>query len=113
MLLTFDGYHIEGNFPKNVIDFIKKNFKKVSIDNGGSVPVEESGWYKSTKKKLTPSDNLKGYRELTGLTQVQLSKKIGVSAQRISDMENGHREISKVNAKKLAKFFHTSADMFI
>jgi HTH-type transcriptional regulator / antitoxin HigA len=35
------------------------------------------------------------------------------SKSRVSEVVNGKRDISKEQAKKLASFFHVSADLFI
>ena len=54
------------------------------------------------------------YRELQNLTQEELGKKLGsFSRQNISNMENGHRPISKAVAKKLAAIFDVSVEKFM
>ena len=50
--------------------------------------------------------------EQRGLKQADLVAVIGSRAQ-VSDIVNGKRGISKVQAKKLAEFFHTSVELFI
>jgi transcriptional regulator with XRE-family HTH domain len=54
------------------------------------------------------------YRKLHGLSQEKLGKKIGsFTRQNISNMERGHRSISKAVAKKLAELFDVSLEKFL
>ena len=46
---------------------------------------------------------LKSFREAEGLTQVEFSKKLDLSKQNISDLENGRRVPSPSRAAKIAK----------
>ena len=46
---------------------------------------------------------LKAFRESEELTQVEFSKKIGLSKQNVSDLENGRRIPSASRAAKIAK----------
>lgn len=46
---------------------------------------------------------LKAFREAEDLTQVEFSKKIGLSKQNVSDLENGRRIPSPSRASKIAK----------
>jgi transcriptional regulator with XRE-family HTH domain len=50
---------------------------------------------------------------MCGWTLAETGKKIGASPYRISDYENGHREISKAVAKELGKLFNVSPAVFI
>ena len=49
---------------------------------------------KVTAKEMTPSQLIKIRREL-GMTQKQLGKELGFTRQHITEMENGHRTITK------------------
>jgi transcriptional regulator with XRE-family HTH domain len=54
------------------------------------------------------------YRQLHNLTQEELGKELGsFSRQNISNIENGHRQISKTVAKKLAAIFDVSVEKFL
>jgi transcriptional regulator with XRE-family HTH domain len=57
---------------------------------------------------------MKLYREMHGLSQAELGRKLGrFSRQNISNMENGHRSISKATAKRLAQVFDVSVEKFL
>lgn len=62
---------------------------------------------------VRPMDVLKGSRFREGLTQAQLSARIGVKAANISEMERGKRPIGKEMAKRLAKALNTKYKVFL
>ena len=103
----------------SVITTIKKEAKKLYtdievIEDEELEDVFESDWYKNIKAETTPGDNLKIYREIHGFTQEQMGRKLGkIPRQGISNMENGHRSISKKIAKRLANLFDVSVEKFI
>ncbi|SPE33241.1 putative transcription regulator containing HTH domain [Candidatus Sulfopaludibacter sp. SbA6] len=59
-----------------------------------------------------PHEMVQFIMEQRGLRQADLVPVIGSRAQ-VSALVNGKRGISKAQAKKLAEFFHTSADLFL
>lgn len=59
-----------------------------------------------------PHRLLQHLMEANDLTQADLLPVLG-GRGRISEIVNGKRTISKANAKKLAKFFHVSPELFI
>ncbi len=63
-------------------------------------------------KKSTPRAVL---NELIGANRLKPSDLLPIfgSKGRVSEVVNGKRDISKEQAKKLAAFFHVSADLFI
>jgi HTH-type transcriptional regulator/antitoxin HigA len=63
-------------------------------------------------KKSTPRAILNELMAANRLKQSDLVPVFG-SKSRVSEVVNGKREISKEQAKKLASFFHVSADLFI
>ena len=63
-------------------------------------------------KKSTPRAILNELIAANHLKQSDLLPIFG-SKGRVSEVVNGKREISKEQAKKLASFFHVSADLFI
>ena len=78
------------------------------------VRVTDSDWYRSLRATITPGENLRHYRELHGLTQEELGKRLGkFTRQNISNMENGHRAISKNAALALAGHFDVSVEKFL
>ena len=63
-------------------------------------------------RKASPQRTLQHLMEARGLTQKHLWKTFG-SKGITSEVFHGKRAISKMQAKKLAKFFHVSAELFI
>ncbi len=110
-------FEIKGNIPPDVLDYIRGKFGKdvnVLEDEDELLNVFETNWHKEIKKAITPGDTLKIYRENIGVSQSELGKKLGkYTRQKISDMENGKRSISKEVAKKLSLIFDVPIDRFI
>jgi len=84
-------------------------------DEEESVVITHTDWYREIRKKTTPGDAMRLYRENRGLSQESLAAKLGprLRKQHVCDMENGRRPISKAVAKKLAGVFGTSPARFI
>ena len=61
---------------------------------------------------VPPHEMVQFLMEQRNLKQADLVPVIGSRAQ-VSDLVNGKRGISKAQAKKLAEFFHVSAELFI
>jgi HTH-type transcriptional regulator/antitoxin HigA len=70
----------------------------------------EQRFYKP--QKPTPREALIAMMEMNHLRQADIVHIFG-SRGVTSEVVNGKREISKANAKALAKFFHTSTDLFL
>lgn len=110
-------FEIKGDIPSEIMVYLKKKFGKdieVVEENEELENIFDTKWYKEISTSITPGDILKIYRENIGLNQTALGKKLGkFTRQKISDMENGKRSISKEVAKKLARFFNVPIDRFI
>ena len=63
-------------------------------------------------RKASPQQTLQHLMEARNLTQKDLWKTFG-SKGITSEVFHGKRSISKAQAKKLAQFFHVSAELFI
>lgn len=63
-------------------------------------------------RKASPARTLQQLMEVRGLTQKDLWKTFG-SKGITSEVFHGKRAISKMQAKKLAEFFHVRAELFI
>jgi HTH-type transcriptional regulator/antitoxin HigA len=63
-------------------------------------------------RKASPQQTLQHLMEARNLTQKDLWKTFG-SKGITSEVFHGKRSISKAQAKKLAEFFHVSAELFI
>jgi HTH-type transcriptional regulator/antitoxin HigA len=61
---------------------------------------------------VTPREALIELLDMNGLKQADIAHIFG-SRGITSEVISGKREISKANAKALAKFFHTSTDIFL
>lgn len=70
----------------------------------------ETRYYKP--QKVSPREALIGMLEMNHLKQADVVHIFGSSGV-VSEVVSGKREISKTHAKKLAAFFHTSADLFL
>jgi DNA-binding XRE family transcriptional regulator len=110
--------NIKGNIPTKILSVLKEEYgKKVKLtkeDDNESVNIFETVWFKETKAKITPSDNMKIYRENRGLTQNELGRLLGdIPRQHISNMERGSRAISVKTARKLSEIFNISVEKFI
>lgn len=70
----------------------------------------ETKYYKP--QKPTPREALVGMMEMNHLRQADIVHIFG-SRGITSEVVSGKREISKTHAKALAKFFHTSTDIFL
>jgi transcriptional regulator with XRE-family HTH domain len=73
----------------------------------------EAAWYKEAQSKETPGSTLRFYRKLHKMTQAVLGEKLGVSKQKVSNMENGIIPISRKTAYQLAEFFGRAPGRFI
>ena len=104
---------IKGNFPKKYFNLLKKDYGDNIRVEEDFVPATEMDWYKQIKAEETPGGNLKFYRKLQNFTQVTLAEKLGVSKQKISNMENGIIPISRKTAYKLSDIFRVPAGRFI
>ncbi len=100
---------LEGDITPNLINFLKAEFGPIEIvevvdrNDDELIEVTESEWYRNIKKTISPGETLRFYREMRGLTQAELGVRIGrFSRQYISNLENGHRSISKAVAIRLA-----------
>ena len=65
------------------------------------------------KKRASPADYLRTYRETAGFTQCELAEKLNVARSYICDLEHGRRTFSKQFAKKVAAFFTISVEYLI
>ncbi len=109
-------FEVRGNIPDKVLTYLRKEFEvELSINEDEEyMDLRESDWYQEAKTSRKPGDAMKVYRDNFGYSQAELGKMLGgLSRQKISDMENNRRGISKEMAKKLAKIFKRPIDYFI
>ncbi len=110
-------FEIKGNIPAGIMEYLHREFgQNVEIvdENEELVNIFDTHWYKAIKKTINPGDTLRIYRQNLGLTQTELGQQLGkFTRQKISDMENNKRSISKAVAKKLSKIFDVQIDRFL
>jgi DNA-binding XRE family transcriptional regulator len=110
--------NIKGNIPQKILSLLREEYgEKVQLSEDydeEKVNIFETDWYKKTKEKITPGDNLKIYREMHGLTQGKLGELLGgIPRQHLSNMEQGSRAISLKIAQKLSRLFKVSVEKFV
>ena len=109
---------ITGEIPAKILRALEEEYgdtlQVLAEDEDELLDVTTTDWYRETKKRITPGDTLRIYRENAGLTQTALGQKIGgVPRQHISNMENGKRPIGKESAKKLAAALNVDYRAFL
>lgn len=105
--------HIEINaeeIPDKLLKFLTDNYEKVEIINNDDalVDIAETAWCREKANKSAPGQILKRYRKRSGMSQTELSRKLGIAKQNISAKKRGTRGISKAVAHELGKIsrFH-------
>ena len=108
---------IEGKIPAKVLSFLKSYYgSKLQVEDPdeAAIPIRQTAWYKKMETATTPGTEIRGHRELLGISQQSLGTQLGgKSRQYISDLETGRRAVSKDLAKQLAAIFDISAERFI
>jgi DNA-binding XRE family transcriptional regulator len=109
---------MRGFIPVLVLQVLRHEFgKKLTVtsekDDSKLESVFDCAEYLEFKKRVTPADYIRTYRENAGLTQSELAEKLGVTRAYICDLEHGRRAFSKPFAKKVASFFKLSAEHLI
>jgi DNA-binding XRE family transcriptional regulator len=79
--------------------------------------INEDGEEIFSAKEVFPEGNpamlMRGYRGKLDMTQKELAKRLGITQNRVSDMESGKRPISKDIAVKLGELFDTPYKSFL
>lgn len=108
---------LEGEISGSLVRFLRDQYGEIEVienEDDELIEVKNSDWYTSIRGTITPGENMRLYREMHDMTQDQLAEKLGtVTRQNISNMEHGHRSISKNMAKKLAEVFEVSVEKFV
>ncbi len=108
---------LDGEITNELVEFLTKEYGEIEVitdEDEELVEATESDWYRSLRGSISPGENLRLYRELHGLTQEELGKRLGnFTRQNISNIENGHRAISKNMAVALAELFDVSVEKFL
>ena len=108
-------FEIKGEIPQQIIDYLKEKYTVVmKEDEEELINIMETDWYREMKDRRKPGDAVRVYRDNFGYTQAELGKMLGgLSRQKVSDLENNRRGISKDIALKLAKLFRVPVERFL
>lgn len=94
--------------PKKIAEKYIVDTKK--INNA----VSSNTVFEKLEKKLTSAGALlKGLRTRENMSQIDFAKKMGVTQANLSKMENGHRAIGKIIAKRIEKAFGVNYRYFL
>ncbi len=108
---------IEGEVTAELVEYLRKEFGEIEVitdEEDELIEATKSEWYQNLRKSIGPGENVRLYRELSGLTQDELGKKLGkFTRQNISNIENGHRAVSKNTAINLAELFNVRVEKFL
>ena len=96
--------------PKTIAEKYAVETKK-AVTRPGNVSAEDV-FSELDKKHTRAGALLKGLRAREGLSQVEFSRKIGVTQANLSKMENGTRSIGMTVAKRIAKVFDVNVNYF-
>lgn len=109
------SFKIYGNVPVKLINTIKETFNNVivKVSEEEYEEVTTTKWYKKIDKEISSGDIVRIFRKNKELSQVELSKKLGVTNKYLSDIETGRRNVSKKIALKLSMIFNRPAEKFL
>ena len=109
-------FTIQGQIPEKYIRMLKTDFGSdfvIEDDDDTFIDVTQTDWYKEKKAEETPGDTLRFYRKLNGFTQLQLAEKLGITKQRVSNMEHNLKPVGRRMAYRLAGIFGILAGRFM
>ena len=91
--------------PMNVLN-------KYKVEDTNSKTIDEA-FGELIGKHTKAGASLKGLRAKENLTQIAFAKKLNITQQNLSAMENGRRNIGKEMAKRIAKKFKMDYRLFL
>jgi DNA-binding XRE family transcriptional regulator len=108
-------FTVRGEIPDKYLTLLRKDFgPALSVfEDEKSMPVTEMDWYREVKEKETPGDTLRFYRTLHTMTQEKLAARLGITKQKVSNMEHNVKPISRKTAYQLSEVFKISPGRFI
>jgi DNA-binding XRE family transcriptional regulator len=108
---------LDGEISDELVRYLRDQYGELEVIDDPDeelIEVSQSDWYRTIREQTTPGENMRIYRELHGLSQQELGRKLGrFTRQNISNIEHGHRRISLEMAKKLAALFDVSVEKFV
>ncbi|GHU36201.1 hypothetical protein FACS1894172_18830 [Spirochaetia bacterium] len=89
-------FSVQGKIPDKYLDLMKKDFgPALSVfEDDETMLATDMDWYIETKEKETPGSTLRFYRKLHKMTQDMLAERLGITKQKISNMEHNAKPIS-------------------
>jgi DNA-binding XRE family transcriptional regulator len=108
-------FSIQGEIPEKYLNLLKEDFGPALSVFGDeeTMLATEMDWYREMREKETPGDTLRFYRKLHNMTQEELAAQLGVTKQKISNMERNAKPISRKTAYQLSETFRISPGRFI
>lgn len=98
--------------PESRADAVSRLVSTFLEQRRGQAPDEFVPW-EEIYPAFGPPVALRGARAREGLTQVELSQRLGIPQRHISEMEHGKRSIGKEMAKRLAKALRVDYRVFL
>ena len=92
---------------RTVLELAGHKVRRVSSQCGGLHSIAE------VFPEAHPGMVLRGFRGRDDMTQTDLAEKLGISQNRVSDMESGKRTISRRMAEKLGALFEVPHKAFL
>lgn len=90
--------------PRPLIEFLRKNYGSVEIDPNADL-TDGIPELVEARETTSPGEAIYLDRDLRGMTQAELAKKLGVAVTVVSDLENNRRPVSRKMAVKLGEVF--------
>lgn len=97
--------------PAGLLDFLRDNYGGVEVEPDTYAPGEIPE-LEEARRRTSPGEAIYLDRDLRGMTQAELAKKLGVAVTVVSDLETGRRVVSRKMAAKLGKAFGTDPAAF-
>jgi len=109
-------FEIKGEIPDRLLNYLKNEMEYMIdfINEEETTDITKTDWYRKIDKELRPGDAIRVYRSNLGLSQTELGRRLGgLSRQKISDLENHRRGISKEMAKKLSQILQVPINRLV
>ena len=102
---------LQGEHVDELIEWIRKKFEVsiLSSESADNIAIEDTDFWKEMQSNRI-GNLLSGARHKANLSQAQLSEKLGIRQNMISDYERGKRRLSPSMAKRIAKVLRIKVD---
>lgn len=96
---------LSSRIPSRVLSDLKRRYSKYLEADSELFDYFETSLAKQIEKKLTVGKRVANLREVMNLSQAALGAKAGISAAKVSDIENDRRTVGLTVGKRLAAAF--------